>query len=725
MTDNSASYENIFLEWLAKQVSPTQLSAIYSVFTDINSFCLSRKILKKPLFETDDLVMLSKVRKTVESNKIFAFIYRKQKSTMTAAMQHYYRFIKETKDNSSLIEPIRMSNDKSKSSEQETSASNSLLDFLVANNISFIDNRQKNGCLWMIGGEELKEFADKCSAHGVTFYFKADGAKTTKHSPAWWTTDDFNNSTKSEPTVPVADADNVSEDKSSPTASSDKNNRLKFIEWLDKRGVSSSDIFVVLSSLKRCTERVKAEQIIDDDIYHVISAETMEAICSFLLADKDFINAERRRGDQLTSALNLYSEFFDEQLTPPIAEVIAEPETEMEPSIGTATPTVSEIETLLSEEVFSPLKIALAKENIRTIEELKALKLWAFMNQKNLYSISIRQTVLTKVRQLLEPETAENPEFLYELHCGAAVYSGDTLAKTFLHFCEDTAKKYPLLFRSLLDKTIGGTSDVKIYRSPENVNFIRMENPTCYVSTNLTKDSVVAAVEWIMQRCMSLKMPISIKEPETLLAQSSRAETAQTEYSNIQAASVRSVSSQESESADPEQIARVEKIVLDADMDGVTYDSLYNTLRLTMVATKALVQKCKRIVEIKGKLYHEDAFVDWDDGAKQMCLIMEKLMQKNNGYISAVQLYDYARVEMNMFLNDNDVNDERSVYEIAQHLFEKNGFEGNHYFCIYPRLPYLNDIALQLHRERTFDVATTSRFLMHPLAQCVYLGSTA
>ena len=235
MTDSSASYENIFSEWLAKQVPPAQFSTIHSVFTNINSFCLSRKILKKPLFETDDLVTLSKVRETVESNKIFAFIYRKQKSTMTAAMQHYYRFIKEAKDKSSLIEPIWM--DKSKSSEQEISASNSLLDFLVANNISFIDNRQKNGCLWMIGGEELKEFADKCSAYGVTFHFKADGAKTTKHSPAWWTTDDFNNSTKREPTVSVADADNVSEDKSSPTASFDKNNRLKFIEWLDKRGV--------------------------------------------------------------------------------------------------------------------------------------------------------------------------------------------------------------------------------------------------------------------------------------------------------------------------------------------------------------------------------------------------------------------------------------------------------------------------------------------------------
>ena len=370
---------------------------------------------------------------------------------------------------------------------------------------------------------------------------------------------------------------------------------------------------------------------------------------------------------------------MNEQLTTTIAEVIVNPELETEPSVEATTSIVSEIDALLSEEIFSPLKLALAKENIRTIEELKALKLWAFMNQNNLYSISMRQSVLTKVRQLLEPETTVNPAFLYELHCGSAIYSGDTLAKTFLRFCEDTSQKYPLFFRTLLDKTMGSTSGVRIFRSPGNGNFIRMENPTCYVSADLAKDSVIAAVEWIMQRCTSMTMSVSIKEPEAFLAQSSHAETTQTEYSNIQADPVLPLSSQECENVDLEQIVKAEKFVLDADMNGITCDSLCNALRLTMVATKALVQKCKRVVEIKGKLYHEDAFVDWDDGAKQMSLIMEKLMQKNNGYISAVQLYDYARVEMNMFLNDNDVNDDRSVYEIAQHLFEKNSFEGNHY----------------------------------------------
>lgn len=694
MADSSASYESSFSEWLAKKVSPAQLSAIYLVFTDINDFCLSRKILKKPLFETDDLVTLTNVQETVECSKVFAFSYRKQKSIMIAAIRHYCRFIKEAKDKNSLVEPKRVPSDKPESTEQEITENNSLYDFLVANNISFIDNRQKNGCLWMIGGKELKIFADKCFARGVTFHFKADGARATGYSSAWWTTDDFNSSAKSDVALPVAD--NVTVDKPSLAVSSEKSNRSRFIEWLNKRGISSGVIFVTLSSLKRCTERVKAEKIIDDDIYHVVSAETMDAVRSFLLADKDFIYADCRKGNQLTNALNLYLEFFDEQLSPTIVEVTGKPEPEMDFSAEMPPQPLSEIEVLLNEGVFLPLKLALEKENIRTIEDLRALKLWAFMNQNNLYSISMRQTVLAKVRRLLEPVTAGTPELLYELHCGSTVYSGDTVAKTFLHFCEDTAQKYPLFFRTLLDKTIDSTSDVKIYRSPGNGNFIRMENPTCYVSADLTKDSVIAAVEWIIQRCMSSTVSVSIKEPDSRAEMSQEelpdaAFDEQNEVVNLtptlplnapepsELYTSDTVSAQESESVDSGQIAKAEKIVLDADMNGVTYDGLHNALHLTIAATKALVQQCKRIVEIKGKLYHEDAFVDWNDGAKQICLIMEKLMQKNNGYISAVQLYDYARVEMNMFLNDNDVNDERAIYEIAQHLFEKNSFEGHHY----------------------------------------------
>ena len=48
-------------------------------------------------------------------------------------------------------------------------------------------------------------------------------------------------------------------------------------------------------------------------------------------------------------------------------------------------------------------------------------------------------------------------------------------------------------------------------------------------------------------------------------------------------------------------------------------------------------------------------------------------------YVSAVQLYDYARLDLAMFMNDNNMNDERKIYDMAEHLFEKEKYHGIHY----------------------------------------------
>ncbi|MCD7827863.1 MAG: hypothetical protein LUG85_04940 [Clostridiales bacterium] len=857
MASNSKSHESDFMSWLSAKVSPAQLSELYWCCKKIDSVFMKGGLLSKPLFETTDTETIKAVQKKIETSKIFRVRNSKNYAKIVAAVRYYLEYSEgiseetETADTQPEVdtqpendtqpevgEQADVTDNKPKSTEQETPVIKSLLDFLIANNISFVDNRPR-GCFWMIGGKELTELAAKCSALGVTFHFKPDGIKATGHSPAWWTTDDVDIPLKSKQAEPAANTG--SEDKPSPP---EKSNRLKFMEWLCEHGVSSGDTFAVLSSLKRCADRLKTENLIDEDIYSITSAEKMKDIRSFLFEDKAFIIANRQTENRFANAINLYTEFFDERLSPPTAEAVTEPKTEDESAAEEAAPILSEVDELLSEEIFAPLKAALAKENIRTAEELKSLKLWAFMNRNNLYSISMRQTVLDKVRRLLEPPATENPDLLYELHCGETVYYGDTLAKSFLHFCEDIAKKYPLFFRSLLDKAIGGSSYVRIYRSPEDGNFIGMENPTCYVSADLEKESVIAAVEWIIRQCSSTPISVSVKEPDALLSQSAYEQTPQEELSesapekqsetaapdfaaisdksetdkpaeyhsdeqtlnfaeidslaytkptafsykgsaavscgswsdlyaklirkiyrdyeslfyrnmrfagsgivdlgsqegmmrpriiasnvylecNVSAtgivkkirwvlnycsinpedvtityrrrnngnvrrtsraesradytAPVRSASLQDSDSFNSEQIAKAEKIVLDADMNGVTYDSLQSTLGLTMVATKALVRRCKRIAEINDKLYHEDAFVDWDEGAKQMHIILEKLMQKNNGYVSAAQLYGYVRAEMNMFLNDNDMNNERSVYEIAQHLFEKNSFEGSRY----------------------------------------------
>lgn len=128
-----------------------------------------------------------------------------------------------------------------------------------------------------------------------------------------------------------------------------------------------------------------------------------------------------------------------------------------------------------------------------------------------------------------------------------------------------------------------------------------------------------------------------------------------------------------------ELIRDVEKVVLDADLDGIALSDLYEKIHASDYAIREAVSASSKIASLAGKLYHEDAFVDWDDGASQMEQLLEKLMERNDGYVSDTQLYEYVRAEMQMFLNDNGISSSAMVYDLARHLFEKVGYHGKHY----------------------------------------------
>ena len=71
---------------------------------------------------------------------------------------------------------------------------------------------------------------------------------------------------------------------------------------------------------------------------------------------------------------------------------------------------------------------------------------------------------------------------------------------------------------------------------------------------------------------------------------------------------------------------RVEKPVLDADLDGLTLDRLYTQIPdVTMVALKQIRDASPNLVDMGDKLVHLDAFVDWDEAAEKLHKILEKL----------------------------------------------------------------------------------------------------
>lgn len=129
-------------------------------------------------------------------------------------------------------------------------------------------------------------------------------------------------------------------------------------------------------------------------------------------------------------------------------------------------------------------------------------------------------------------------------------------------------------------------------------------------------------------------------------------------------------------------VRRIEKAVVEADLSGRTFDDLAEELGSPVLRVKKAAQQSNNIVDICNRLIHKEAFIDWEDNADILESILDRLMAKNNGYVSDVQLFDYARMDMQMFINDHDMDSPHKIYDLAEHLFEKEGYHGKHYSFI-------------------------------------------
>ena len=78
-----------FFAWLSARVSPAQLSEFYIVCKDIESFCMSKRILTESLFETTSTVVIQGVIDTIKSNRMFQLKYFRQLGKMRKVMDYY------------------------------------------------------------------------------------------------------------------------------------------------------------------------------------------------------------------------------------------------------------------------------------------------------------------------------------------------------------------------------------------------------------------------------------------------------------------------------------------------------------------------------------------------------------------------------------------------------------------------------------------------------------
>jgi hypothetical protein len=114
-----------------------------------------------------------------------------------------------------------------------------------------------------------------------------------------------------------------------------------------------------------------------------------------------------------------------------------------------------------------------------------------------------------------------------------------------------------------------------------------------------------------------------------------------------------------------------------------TYDDIckFTESEAGYVRVGKVIQLSNNIVEIeKDRYIHRLCIIDFDDAAVKLLSILQNQFRQFHGYSNSHILFDAARIDLTMFMNDNDFEAEPQIYFLAKHLFFKEKFSGCHFY---------------------------------------------
>ena len=356
-------------------------------------------------------------------------------------------------------------------------------------------------------------------------------------------------STEEEITAPTATRNN--NDSQIPkaaehTKSKADQTRQVFIAWMRKIGLSSAYSNEYASGILTVSEIGKKSGLTTGTFFEITNPKVFSDIWRKLRVSSEFINHNKDNTNQervLTIAMGYYSIFLknysEEQLetvslsaspassasvaSPASAETSSgkkaavpsdtsrkhkeetQPSSVSPPSVATTQTSATRLfDGLLQDARYDELRKALIAEGITSVEGLKNINLWAFMNSHNLYSIKERLSVSSELTQYLkqglEKNASENKK--YTVQYNDASFSGNTPSEAFLSFLTAIAIKYPLKFRGLISVIHPETNKIVIRKHAyDKRSKLRMMNPQVYIDSDLSCDEVKLYVAWVLQRC--------------------------------------------------------------------------------------------------------------------------------------------------------------------------------------------------------------------------------
>jgi hypothetical protein len=128
---------------------------------------------------------------------------------------------------------------------------------------------------------------------------------------------------------------------------------------------------------------------------------------------------------------------------------------------------------------------------------------------------------------------------------------------------------------------------------------------------------------------------------------------------------------------------KIEEFIITKALAKCTYDDIckFTESETGYVRVGKIIQLSNNIVEIEKDWYiHRSCIVDFDEAAKKLLSILQNQFRRFHGYSSSHILFDAARIDLAMFMNDSGFETESQIYMLAKHLFFKEKFNDFHFY---------------------------------------------
>lgn len=373
---------------------------------------------------------------------------------------------------------------------------------------------------------------------------------------------------------------------------------------------------------------------------------------------------------------------------------------------------IRDLESKLNGEEFQILLDSLHSDGIFTLNQfmLKITQtgLLRYFNVRNLYSWKTRIQIMEKIHSMLDeideesaqkkdshitqPVTNHNEELIVNFYknedysftiptqvsLGGKTYQIQSWRKLLIFVCEFMIKKYPDDMLSLVYTPLNShSSRLDFLKDPKKGLACRLLSNGTWVETNYNTNNIIKIVKSLFEYCKHPLRDISIfyvKQTRPSL---------QPKIKYIKNPPVEKQVLKEIGAQYTIDDWETEKFMLSKGISGCSVNDIFSGINKPGLTKRSIlrnIESCNDIVEIsKGVFVHRKRIVDFDEAADILLRILKKQFGQFDGYSNVMLLFDAARIDLTLFMNDNAFDGETTIYFLAKHLFEKEGFAGHHF----------------------------------------------